>query len=101
MKTIDILLVDDDEVDRMTIMRMLESCDFDTNVAQACDGQSGIDAFETANFDCVLLDYRLPDMDGAGVLTQMANGSDPGTAVIMLTGQGNESIAAEALKNGA
>ncbi len=101
MKSINILLVDDDDVDRMMIMRMLDSCDFESKVIETDTAQSGLDAFRNGKFDCVLLDYGLPGMNGSEVLEQMTNGSESGKAIIMLTGQGNEDIAAHVLKNGA
>ena len=101
MKSLNILLVDDDDVDRMMIMRMLDSCNFESKVIETNDAQSALDAFRNGKFDCVLLDYKLPGMNGSEVLEQMTNGSEPGKAIIMLTGQGNEDIAAHVLKNGA
>jgi len=101
MNSINILLVDDDDVDRMMIVRMLKSCDFESKIIEMDTAQSGLDAFRQGKFDCVLLDYGLPGMNGSEVLQQMSNGSDPGKAIIMLTGQGNENIAAHALKSGA
>ncbi|MCK6530144.1 ATP-binding protein [Myxococcota bacterium] len=53
-----------------------------------------------AAFDAVLLDYRLPDLDGLGVLAEMRNrGVD--TAVVMVTGGGDELVAADMFRMGA
>jgi FixJ family two-component response regulator len=50
--------------------------------------------------DCVLLDYSLPGRDGVGVLEEILK-LDPSANVIMLTGQGSETVAVEVMKGGA
>ncbi|MEA5604529.1 PAS domain-containing protein [Nostoc sp. UHCC 0252] len=52
--------------------------------------------------DVILLDYRLPDLDGLEFLTKLQKQtSSSQISVIMLTGQGDETIAVQAMKNGA
>lgn len=52
--------------------------------------------------DVVLLDFRLPDMDGLECLEQLLeHATEPPLSVIMLTGQGDEAIAVQAIKSGA
>ena len=51
------------------------------------------------NFDCVLLDYRLPDGDGLG-LVQKVRGAGLKIPLVVLTGQGDEQIAVELMKAG-
>ncbi len=55
-------------------------------------------------FDCILLDYLMPDMDGIEFLTELRNKPvdfDEKTPVIILTNHGDESVAVKALKMGA
>ena len=93
MNTVKILLVDDDDIDRMMIVRMLESCDFDSKISEESSAESAIEAYKTGKFDCVLLDYHLPDMEQLDLVAKI---NDETTAVMVLTGHGGYAIANEA-----
>ena len=97
-----ILLVDDDEVDRKTVVRAFRKYDPEIEIHEADSGEAGLQMFGEISVDCVLLDYRLPDMDGLQILAQMheENNLLP-VPVIMLTGEENLTLAVDAMKNGA
>jgi PAS domain S-box-containing protein len=95
-----ILLIDDDDVDRMAVRRALKSAEMTTEVAEAADGASAIELLKDASFDCVLLDHHLPDHDGLTVLRQI-RAAGVTTPIIMMTGQGNEELAVDMMKAGA
>lgn len=65
-------------------------------------GGEGVALARTGAFDCILLDFHLPDMNGLEILSAIANeeGRLP-CAVIVVTGQGSETIAVDAMKKGA
>lgn len=97
---VSILLIDDDAVDRAAVMRSLRTETPKYNVIEASDGSSGLVALRARRYDCILLDYHLPDARGLDLLDQvLKNGG--GTPVIMLTGDGTEDLAVAALKMGA
>jgi PAS domain S-box-containing protein len=95
-----VLLVDDDEVDRMAVCRYLKKSSLQAEVEEAEDGAAGMTALKERQFDCVFLDYRLPGFDGLDVL-QSVRRDGIRTPIIMLTRQGDEQIAVELMKAGA
>lgn len=100
MQVLDILLVDDDDLDRVAVRRMLAASDLQTSLLEVNDALSALDAMLGRRFDCVLLDFNMPKLDGMAVLRRMrALGME--TPVIMLTGQGDEALAVELMKAGA
>jgi signal transduction histidine kinase/DNA-binding response OmpR family regulator len=96
-----VLLIDDDELDRAAVRRELRWCDHpQIELTEATDGDAALKLLETGQFDCALLDYRLPDVDGLDILRR-ARERGIRTPIIMLTGQGNEQVAVEIMKAGA
>ena len=76
-----LLIVDDHAAFRSTARALLE-CDGWNVVGEAHDGTSGIDAARALQPDVVLLDVRLPDIDGFAVAERLtANGSGPAVIV--------------------
>ncbi|MGL4882999.1 MAG: response regulator, partial [Waterburya sp.] len=117
-----ILLVDDDEVDRLTVKRALKKAGFSASLIEVKNGQEALSQLKNkrnnlvrfvesngsakkidchANiFDLVLLDYRLPDINGLNLIAAIKT-LDVNLPVIILTGQGDEEIAVEIMKAGA
>ncbi len=97
-----ILIIDDCLEDRETYKRLLKS---DTRVYRfiECEvGDEGLNALENQPIDCILLDYRLPDMDGIEILDELfSSETEKPVPVVFLTGQGSEEIAVRAMKKGA
>lgn len=96
-----ILLVDDDDVDRMTVRRALRKTGLDYDLTEAVDGAAALAACATHKFDCVFLDYRLPDSDGDAIFAAMVADHDSQAAVIFLTGQDDEDLAFKMMESGA
>jgi len=95
-----LLILDDDEIDRKAFLRALERAGWEGEIVQASTAEEGLAHHRRLPFDCILLDYRLPGQDGLDVLTRLkAEGN--ATPIIMLTGEGNEMVAVEAMKRGA
>jgi two-component sensor histidine kinase len=98
-----LLIVDDSAGDRrLCRMLMEEARDPALELLEAGDGASGLEACRTLSPDCVLIDYKLPDMTGIEFLKQLPEESENDRfAIVMLTGLGSGDIAAAALKAGA
>ncbi len=99
-ETLKILIIDDDIVDRMAVRRALKTIEANFEVSEAKDYQSAIEFLKKKNFDCIFIDYRLPDKDGLAIVKDLrSNGLM--IPLIVLTGQGDEQIAVEIMKAGA
>jgi signal transduction histidine kinase len=98
----DILLVDDSRADRRFITRELERAGAGYHVDTAETVADARQKLLHKHYDCVLLDYNLPDSDGLALMEGMHSMPGNGhTGIVMITGEGNEKIAAQAIKLGA
>ncbi len=100
MEDVKILVVDDDEVDRMAVKRSLKSAGVVMEWLEATECQSAIALLQEQTFDCIFLDYLLPDGNGLE-LVQQIRALGIATPIVVLTGQGDERIAVEVMKAGA
>lgn len=95
-----ILVVDDDQVDRMAVRRALQSARVQMELFEAADCSTALAALTEQAFDCVFLDYLLPDGDGLTLVKEIRSLGFK-TPLVVLTGQGDEQIAVELMKAGA
>lgn len=95
-----ILVVDDDDVDRMAVRRALKATGLNCSVTEAENAEAALTLLEKEHFDCTLLDYRMPGSDGLDVVRR-AREMGLLTPFIMLTGFGDEQTAVELMKAGA
>lgn len=93
-----VLAVDDDELVRRAFRRVLEQRHW--RVLEAADGPAGLDVFRAEHPDAVLLDLRMPGMDGLDVLSELVAQS-PETPVVVISGEGTMRDVVEALRRGA
>jgi len=89
-----ILLVEDDAIFQQQIKRLIgENC----KVFIAPNLKAARRSIHSRKFDCVLLDYRLPDGDGTELIEDLSSKYIP---CILLSAQGSERVASEAFKLG-
>jgi two-component system nitrogen regulation response regulator NtrX len=93
-----VLVVDDEKDIRLALRRVLEYEGY--NVFEAETGQAGLDRISEGDLDAVLLDIKMPGMDGMEVLRRVTR-SDPDLPVIMVSGHADIKTAVEATRMGA
>lgn len=101
MQTLSVLLVDDDEVDRLAVRRALARAGLgELNLIEAERASEAFAHITTETFDCAFFDFRLPDRDGVALLRDV-RAAGVHTPVIVLTGFGDEQTVLDAMKAGA
>ena len=93
-----LLLVDDEQGMRDTLVDILE--ELDLRVDQAANGQEAVDKIKAHEYGLVLMDIRMPLLDGVGALRQIKE-LCPGLPVIMMTAYTEAAEVEEALRQGA
>jgi two-component system response regulator AtoC len=93
-----ILIIDDDPLIRKTLSSHLSRQGYEIRTAE--DGESGLAVQTDQNSDLVLLDVRLPDLDGLEVLRRI-RGENPRTTVVIMTAFDDMKTTVEAVKSGA
>ena len=95
-----ILVVDDDETDRLAVRRCFYQSGLSIAVDEAGTAAETLKLIAQSDYDCVLLDYYLPDSPGL-TLFESLRATAPDIPVVMFTGRGDEDIAVELMKAGA
>jgi DNA-binding NtrC family response regulator len=94
-----VLIVDDEENIRRVTRLTLQSAGYE--VGEASDGEKGLEVFgDGSTWDAVLLDQRMPGMDGLEVL-RLINARAENARVIMATAYASIELAVDAMKLGA
>ena len=93
-----ILCMEDDEGVATLIQRRLDRLGYAVDIA--ANGKEGLAMIEGADYDAVTIDYKMPDLDGLGVLRAMAEMEKPPPG-IMVSGAGDLNVAMEAVRLGA
>lgn len=96
-----ILLIDDDQVDRALVRRALSMSELSFDLTEAHDGASGLAESDQQSFDCVLLDYRLPDIEAFEILSGLLASANANNTVLILTGETDPDLPARLMRAGA
>jgi signal transduction histidine kinase len=95
-----ILIVDDEEVDRMAVRRFLRTAEVEMQITEATNYQEAKEQMLNNLFDCIFIDYLLPDRDGLTLVREIRQQGIK-IPLIVLTGHGDEEIAVDLMKAGA
>lgn len=93
-----ILIVDDEKSIRNSLREILEYEKY--HVDEAADGISALESAKNNNYDVILCDIKMPNMDGLELLDKLFS-INPDFTVVMISGHGNIETAVEAIKKGA
>ncbi len=100
-ETIKILMVEDNPIDAQIAKRMIaKDSAYEYEVEVAGSGEEALETIEKKAFDMILLDYNLPKKSGLDTFKAIKE-KRINTPVVMITGQGDENVAVQAMKEGA
>ncbi|HEX4923640.1 MAG TPA: sigma-54 dependent transcriptional regulator, partial [Bdellovibrionales bacterium] len=101
MQRLKVLIVDDEAELRRTVKSILAGLgEFQFETLEASNGREALDLVRGDGWDLVLMDVRMPEMDGMEALKQIKE-HDPRTFVVLMTAHANLQDAIEAIKHGA
>lgn len=92
-----ILVVDDEPVITKSCRRILSDCGFEVETAGS--GTDGLRRAGAKDFDLVITDLKMPDMNGLDLVRRIRQ-ERPQTAIVIITGFGSASTAVEAMRLG-
>ncbi|GIL17735.1 MAG: acetoacetate metabolism regulatory protein AtoC [Oligoflexia bacterium] len=100
--TLNALIVDDEAELRKSVHSILQSSltEVDFNITEASNGKEAFEKVKTNDFDLVLMDVKMPEMNGLDALTAIKE-HDPSTFVVIMTAHSNLQDAVTAIKEGA
>jgi DNA-binding NtrC family response regulator len=93
-----ILIADDEDVIRFVLHEALQKEGYE--IEEAAHGEEAVLKVRNTSFDLVILDIKMPRMDGIEALKEIQK-IDPGMPVVMITAYGNSKIAMQAVREGA
>ncbi|QSS99996.1 response regulator [Pontibacillus sp. ALD_SL1] len=93
-----ILIIDDDSSLRYMLQEICNHAGWDSQTAE--NGKQGVDLFNQAPFDLILVDYHMPEMDGLQTVKEIRK-TNPSIPILVLTVDERQEIADQFLKEGA
>lgn len=94
-----LLVVDDDEIDRLTIRRCLDQSNVRSIVDELSSGAEVVERARSVPYDCIILDHSLPGEDGVDIIRKL-QAAGITTPILVVSGQ-DEEVGAELVAAGA
>ena len=98
-ESVEVLLVDDDEQWAEFVASDVERAADELSVAVATSANEALLGLEHGDVDCIVADYRMPEIDGIQLLERVRE-NRPDLPFLLVTGQGSEDVAARAIDAG-
>ena len=99
MKTIKVLLIEDDYEDWTFVKDLLEKSELQVDLEEAATSSEGLKKLKSNSYDCVLIDYIIPGVSGLDVLI-ITREAGVKTQFIIMTGFGDDDLASELIRRG-
>jgi len=97
-----VLLVDDDQADRLIIKRTLRKRSSEVDIDEATSVMEGLAILQTRSFDVIILDYKMPKANGIEMIKELRSRPDLGqVAIIMMSSSEEEDVAVACIEAGA
>ena len=97
-----ILLVDDDQLDRALVIRALQKSDLSAQISEAVTVDQGLAMYAANTYDVVLLDYQMPQRNGIDMIVELRGGTkDNSTAIVMMSSSEDEELSLACIRAGA
>ncbi|MDX2022829.1 MAG: response regulator transcription factor [Deltaproteobacteria bacterium] len=87
-----VLIADDSQLARLGIAALIETSADMTLVAQACDGASAIELYRQWLPDVLLVDLKMPGIDGVQVVATLAKETPPAKTIVVSQFEGDEGV---------
>lgn len=99
---INVLIVDDEDELRKSLATVLKNTlpNYEFSISEASNGKMAVSMVKDQSYDLVLMDVRMPELNGLEAL-KIIKDQDPKTFVVIMTAHGNLDDAVEAIKRGA
>jgi len=95
-----VLVVDDDDVDREKIIRLLGKSELPLQVVESSSAKSAFEMLSQSKFNCAIIDYHLPDCVGSDLIVAINNHKPAPTPIIMISGNSDERVVANVMREG-
>ncbi|HWV14069.1 MAG TPA: EAL domain-containing protein [Cellvibrio sp.] len=95
-----ILVVEDDDVDREKILRLLKKSDISLKIHEESSAVNALKALQEKEFSCAIIDYHLPDALGSDLIEAINRHKKKPTPIIMISGNNDERVVANVMRDG-
>lgn len=98
-KNLRIVIADDESIIRLDLKEMLEEAGH-TVVGEATDGQRAVELAAKLQPDLIVMDIKMPNLDGLGAVKQINSGGSPRIPVVMVTAYSQPELVEQAVELG-
>jgi PleD family two-component response regulator len=99
-ESVKILVIDDDDVDREKILRLLKKVPMSIEVTEGASAKDAVNYINQMDFDCAILDYQLKDALGSEIVTAMRQHNVRPVAIIMVSNNTDQQLVANVVRDG-